>query len=167
MKQTIQSHDFAKKSNTPVMFVATKIDQRDANLDLVNGSIYNYFNTDEIYPISAKTGENVQEMLMFLKEKISELNLRETIAGHPEGHILEVKTQPGIGTLCTVLTTRGIFKQGRRFFRFSEFVYMGYFFSRYGVNLKPKKLFKSEKIPLFRNIQIPQKIFFLFLFSFK
>ena len=113
MPQTIQSVKFAKKSNTPVMFVITKMDKKDANVEHVKGSISAHFNTDEIYPISAKTGKNVPEMLMFLHDKVTELDLKASVVGHPEGHVLEVKNQPGIGLVITVLVSRGKFKPGQ------------------------------------------------------
>ena len=113
LRKTIQSVRFAEKSQTPVMFLITKIDKRDANIEQVEGSIAAHFESSEIYPISAKTGKGVDEMLMFLHEKMSERNLVAPSSGFGEGHVLEVDAKNrGHGISATVLCTRGEFKPG-------------------------------------------------------
>jgi translation initiation factor IF-2 len=114
MPQTIQSVNFAKKSNTPITFVITKTDRKGADLDRVTAQIRNYFDSENVFPISAKTGEGVEEMLLFLQESIEEQNLKAAKAGDAEGFILETQApKTGLGLLSTILVKRGELKSGQ------------------------------------------------------
>ncbi|CBY11820.1 unnamed protein product, partial [Oikopleura dioica] len=114
MPQTIQSVEFAKKSNTPITFVITKTDRKGSDLDRVTAQIRNYFDSEDVFPISAKTGEGVEEMLMFLQESIEEQNLKAAKAGDAEGYILETQApKTGLGHLSTILVKRGELKSGQ------------------------------------------------------
>ena len=108
MAQTIESVKFARKSKTPITFVVTKTDKKNANVERVRTLIKSNFDVDEVYPISAKSGNGVEELLLCLREKLNEQQLKAPVLGHIEGHILEVKSgRPGIGIECTVLLSRG------------------------------------------------------------
>jgi translation initiation factor IF-2 len=67
MPQTIQSVKFAKKSKTPVLFAITKIDKKNTDIQNVEGSIESYFDSNEIFPISAKSGKGVEVRKLVMK----------------------------------------------------------------------------------------------------
>ena len=51
---------------------------------------------------------------MFLQEKIVEIDLKAPIIGNPEGHIIDSKGRvPGLGTVATVLVSRGKLRSGQ------------------------------------------------------
>ena len=74
-----------------------------------------FTNQIAVIPLSAKTGEGVQELLAFLSglsQKFLEKQLKTDVKGPGKGSILEVKKTEGLGTTLDVILYDGTIKKG-------------------------------------------------------
>jgi translation initiation factor 5B len=70
-----------------------------------------------IVPVSAKTGEGVGELLLFLaglSQKFLEDSLKTEVSGPAKGSIIEVKEERGLGTVIDVIIYDGTLNKGDR-----------------------------------------------------
>lgn len=120
MPQTIEAIHHAEQAGVPVIVALNKIDKVDATqIERVKGSLAQYGLLPEdwggqtmVVPISAKTGENVDQLLDMLALQSEVMELRARTEGAGEGYVLESKMEKGRGAVATVLLQHGQLQVG-------------------------------------------------------
>jgi translation initiation factor IF-2 len=119
MPQTVEAIDHARAADVPMLVAVNKIDLPDANPDKVKGELANQglspedWGGDTIFVnVSAKTKENLDELL----ENIVLLAEVEELRANPDapasGSVIESHLDPGRGPVATVLIQRGTLHVG-------------------------------------------------------
>ena len=117
MPQTVESINHAKAAKVPIIVAINKIDKTGANIDRVKTDLSNYgllieeWGGDTIcVPVSAKTGEGVEELLnqILLVAEINELRANPKVPA--SGTILEARLDKNIGAVATILVQNGTLK---------------------------------------------------------
>ncbi len=119
MPQTKEAIAHAKAAGVPIIFAINKIDLPTANPDRVmqqlmqEGFVPEAYGGDAIVvPISAKTGQGVDELLEMILLVAEMEDLRADPAAEPRGVILESKMDKKAGPLATLLVQQGTFRVG-------------------------------------------------------
>jgi len=122
MPQTIEAISHAKNAGVPIVVAINKIDLPTANVQkvkqdlLAHGVVLEEFGgTTLATPISAKTGQNVQELLDQILLQAELLDLKANPARKAQGTVLEATLDPGKGPLATVLVQNGTLHVGDDF----------------------------------------------------
>ncbi len=122
MPQTIEAISHAKNAGVPLVVAINKIDLPSANVQkvkqdlLAHGVVLEEFGgTTLATPISAKTGQNVQELLDQILLQAELLDLKADPDRRAQGAVLEASLDPGKGPLATVLVQNGTLHVGEDF----------------------------------------------------
>ena len=122
MPQTIEAISHAKNAGVPMIVAINKVDLPTANTQktmqdlLQHNVVLEEFGGDVLAaPISAKTGQGVDELLEKVALQADLLELQANPAGRVQGTVLEAALDPGKGPVATVLVERGSLKQGMDF----------------------------------------------------
>jgi translation initiation factor IF-2 len=119
MPQTVESINHAKAANIPIIVAINKIDVPGANPDRIKQQLTEYDLVAEdwggdtiICPISAKTGEGIDNLLemVVLTAEMSELKANPNRAA--KGAVIEARLDKGRGPIMTVLVQNGTLHQG-------------------------------------------------------
>lgn len=119
MPQTIEAIDHAKAAGTPIIVAINKIDIPGVNPQGVIDQLMQYELIPEQYggdtimvPLSAKTGDNVEQLLemILLQAEVLDLKADETV--NARGSVIEARLDKGRGSVATVLIQQGILKIG-------------------------------------------------------
>lgn len=117
--QTIESINHAKAANIPIVVAINKMDMPGANPERVKQQLTEYELVPEewggdtiICPISAKTGEGVENLLEMLALQTEMLGLRANPDRAASGAVIEARLDKGRGPIMTVLVQNGTLKQG-------------------------------------------------------
>ena len=117
--QTIESINHAKAANIPIVVAINKMDMPGANPDKVKQQLTEYELVPEewggetiVCPISAKTGEGVDELLEMLVLQSEMLGLRANPDRAATGAVIEARLDKGRGPIMTVLVQNGTLRQG-------------------------------------------------------
>ncbi|MCD7768613.1 MAG: translation initiation factor IF-2, partial [Oscillospiraceae bacterium] len=117
--QTIESINHAKAAGIPIVVAINKMDMPGANPERVKQQLTEYELVPEewggdtiICPISAKTGEGVEELLEMLALQTEMLGLRANPDRAASGAVIEARLDKGRGPIMTVLVQNGTLKQG-------------------------------------------------------
>ena len=119
MPQTKEAVDHAKAAGVPIIVAVNKIDKPGANPDRVMsemselGVMQEEWGGDTIFqPVSAKTGEGVQDLL----ETILLVSDMQELKANPDamasGTVIEAKLDKGRGPVATLLVQRGSLHSG-------------------------------------------------------
>ncbi|HEX2740897.1 MAG TPA: translation initiation factor IF-2 [Rubrobacter sp.] len=119
MPQTIEAIEHAKAAGVPMLVALNKIDVPNANQDRVLGELSERELVPEVYggdtvtvPVSAKTGEGIDELL----ENILVVAELEDLKANPKapasGYVIEGERDPGRGPVATLLLSRGTLQKG-------------------------------------------------------
>ncbi|VIO99051.1 Elongation factor Tu GTP binding domain containing protein [Brugia malayi] len=118
-EQTVQSINYAKTANVPIVVAINKIDKANANPIKAKQSLVEHgILVDDLggdvlcVEISALKGENVDELKEAILLQAEDMNLRSTWSGLVEGIVIESKIQSGIGKVCTMIVQRGTLVKG-------------------------------------------------------
>ncbi|MBA2534389.1 MAG: translation initiation factor IF-2 [Rubrobacter sp.] len=114
MPQTVEAIEHARAAGVPMVVALNKIDVPNANRDKVLGELSERELVPEVYggdtvtvPVSAKTGEGIDELL----ENILIVAELEDLKANPKapasGYVIEGERDPGRGPVATLLLTRG------------------------------------------------------------
>jgi len=114
MPQTAEAIEHARAAGVPMVVALNKIDVPNANQDRVLGELSERELVPEIYggdtvtvPVSAKTGEGIDELL----ENILLVAELEDLKANPKapasGYVIEGERDPGRGPVATLLLSRG------------------------------------------------------------
>lgn len=117
--QTVESINHAKAADIPIIVAINKMDKPTANPDRIKQQLTEYELVSEewggdtiICPISAKTGEGVNELLemVALTAEMRELKANPNRAAM--GAVIEARLDKGRGPIMTVLVQNGSLHQG-------------------------------------------------------
>ena len=119
MPQTIEAIQHAKAANVPLIVAINKMDKETADPDRVKNELSKYevipedWGGDVMFaPISAKTGEGVDDLLDGIALQAEVLELEASITGFAEGVVVESKLDKSRGAVATILVRSGTLKQG-------------------------------------------------------
>jgi len=119
MPQTVESINHAKAAGIPVIVAINKMDMPGANPDRIKQQLTEYEMVPEewggetiVCPISAKTGEGVENLLemVVLTAEMQELKANPNRAA--KGTVIEARLDKGRGPVMTVLVQNGTLHQG-------------------------------------------------------
>ena len=119
MPQTVESINHAKAANIPIIVAINKMDKPTANPDRIMQQLTEYELVPEewggdtiICPISAKTGEGIDNLLEMvnLTAEMQELKANPNRSAH--GAVIEARLDKGRGPVATLLVQNGTLKQG-------------------------------------------------------
>ncbi len=119
MPQTEEAIEHARSAGVPLVVALNKIDVPNANPDRVLGQLSERELVPETYggdtvtvPVSAKTGEGIDELL----ENILVVAELEELKANPRalasGYVIESERDPGRGPVATLLVNRGTLRKG-------------------------------------------------------
>ena len=119
MPQTVESINHAKAANIPIIVAINKMDKPEANPERIKEQLTKYELVPEewggetiICPISAKTGEGIDNLLEMvnLTAEMQELKANPNRSAH--GEVIEARLDKGRGPVATLLVQNGTLKQG-------------------------------------------------------
>lgn len=120
--QTIEAINHAKSAGLPIIVAINKIDKPGADPERVKRELSQYELIPEewggdtiMVPISAKTGENVEELLENILLVAEILELKANPKKPAIGTVIESKLDPKRGPVATVLVQNGTLKRGDYF----------------------------------------------------
>ena len=119
MPQTIEAISHAKAAGVPLVVAINKIDKPDANPDrvkqeLVANSVVpeEYGGESPFVPVSAKTGQGIDELLEQVLLQAEVLELKAPIDAPAKGIVIEARLDKGKGPVATVLVQSGTLRRG-------------------------------------------------------
>jgi translation initiation factor IF-2 len=119
MPQTIEAINHAKAANVPLVVAMNKIDKHEANPDKVkqellsHGVVPEEFGGDSpVVPVSAKTGQGVDELLEQVLLQAEVLELKAPVDAPAKGVVIEARLDKGRGPVATLLVQSGTLKRG-------------------------------------------------------
>ena len=119
MPQTVESINHAKAAKIPVIVAINKMDKPEANPERIKEQLTKYELVPEewggdtiICPISAKTGEGIDNLLEMvnLTAEMQELKANPNRSAH--GAVIEARLDKGRGPVATLLVQNGTLHQG-------------------------------------------------------
>ena len=119
MPQTIESINHAKAAEIPIIVAINKMDKPTANPERIKQQLTEYNLVSEdwggdtiICPISAKTGEGIDQLLdmVALTAEMQELRANPNRSAH--GVVIEARLDKGRGPVATMLIQKGTLNQG-------------------------------------------------------
>ncbi|MBR0490543.1 MAG: translation initiation factor IF-2 [Clostridia bacterium] len=119
MPQTIEAINHAKSAGIPIIVAVNKIDLPDANVDKVKQELMAYelvpeeWGGDTIYvPISAKKGENIDQLLEMVLLEADVLELKANPNKQAKGTVIEARLDKSKGAIASMLVQRGTLDVG-------------------------------------------------------
>ena len=111
--QTIEAINHAKSAGIPIIVAINKIDLPDANIEKVKQELMAYelvpeeWGGDTIYvPISAKKGENIDQLLEMVLLEADVLELKANPHKQAKGAVIEARLDKSKGSIATMLVQR-------------------------------------------------------------
>ncbi|HEX4918380.1 MAG TPA: translation initiation factor IF-2 [Limnobacter sp.] len=119
MPQTIEAIHHAKAAGVPLVVAINKIDKPEANADRVKQELITHEVVPEEYggdspmiPVSAKTGQGIDDLLENVLLQAEVLELKAPIEAPAKGLVVESRLDKGRGPVATVLVQSGTLKKG-------------------------------------------------------
>ncbi|TAM31341.1 MAG: translation initiation factor IF-2 [Paraburkholderia sp.] len=119
MPQTKEAIAHAKAGGVPLVVAINKIDKPDANLDRVKQELIaesvvpeEYGGESPFVPVSAKTGQGIDDLLENVLLQAEVLELTAPIEAPAKGLVIEAKLDKGKGPVATVLVQSGTLNRG-------------------------------------------------------
>jgi translation initiation factor IF-2 len=119
MPQTKEAIKHAKAAGVPIVVAINKVDKQDANLERVKQELVAEEVVPEEYggevpfvPVSAKTGQGVDDLLEQVLLQAEVLELRAPVDAAAKGLVIEARLDKGRGPVATVLVQSGTLKTG-------------------------------------------------------
>jgi translation initiation factor IF-2 len=119
MPQTIEAIHHAKAAGVPIVVAMNKIDKPEANPDRVKQELVaqevvpeEYGGESPFVPVSAKTGQGVDDLLENLLLQAEVLELKAPVEAPAKGLVIEARLDKGKGPVATMLVTSGTLKRG-------------------------------------------------------
>lgn len=119
MPQTIEAVQHAKAAGVPLVVAVNKIDKPEADIDRVRSELSQHdviseeWGGDTIFvPVSAKTGQGVDQLLDSILVQAEVLELKAVADGPASGVVVESSLEKGRGPVATVLVQKGCLKKG-------------------------------------------------------
>jgi len=122
MPQTIEAINHAKAADVPIIVAINKMDLPSANPDMIkkglsehNILVEEWGGTVQCVPISAKTGDGIDQLIELILLEAEVLELKANPEGFGRGVVIEARMEQGKGTVVTVLIQKGTVKVGDTF----------------------------------------------------
>ncbi|AMP01258.1 translation initiation factor IF-2 [Collimonas arenae] len=119
MPQTKEAIAHAKAAGVPLVVAINKIDKPGSNLDRVKQELIaeqvvpeEYGGESPFVPVSAKTGEGIDNLLEQVLLQAEVLELKAAVAAPARGLVVEAKLDKGRGPVATILVQSGTLKRG-------------------------------------------------------
>lgn len=119
MPQTREAIDHARAAKVPIIVAMNKMDRAEADPNRVKGELAevglipeDYGGDVVVIPVSAKTGQGVQELLDMVLLVAELQELKANPGGMAVGTIIEAQQDPQRGPVATVLVHRGTLRVG-------------------------------------------------------
>jgi len=119
MPQTEEAIEHSRAAGVPIVVALNKIDVPNANPDRVYGELSERELVPEAYggdtvtvPVSAKTGEGIDELVENLLVVAELEDLKANPKAPASGYIIEGERDPGRGPVATLLVNRGTLQKG-------------------------------------------------------
>jgi len=119
MPQTVEAINHAKAAGVSIIIAINKMDKPTANPDKVkqelteHGLVIEEWGGDVIcVPVSAKTGEGIDDLLEMVNLSAEVLELKANPDRLAQGTVIEAKLDKGRGPIATVLVQKGTLKSG-------------------------------------------------------
>ena len=119
MPQTIEAVRHAKAANVPIVVALNKIDKPEANPDRVKQELVaqgvipeEYGGDSPFLPVSAKTGQGIDELLEQVLLQAEILELKAPVNAPARGIVIEARLDKGRGPVATVLVQSGTLRRG-------------------------------------------------------
>ncbi|MEY3068698.1 MAG: translation initiation factor [Pseudomonadota bacterium] len=119
MPQTIEAVEHARSAKVPLIVAMNKMDKSEANPDNVKQGLVKLEVVPEEWggdvqfvPVSAKTGEGVDNLLESILVQAELLELKATVDARATGVVIESSLDKGRGPVATVLVQEGTLKKG-------------------------------------------------------
>lgn len=119
MPQTIEAVKHAKEADSLLIIAVNKMDKETANPDRVKTELGNHDVIPEDWggdvpfvPVSALTGQGVDELLDTISLQAEMLELKAPTTGPAKGTVIEARLDKGRGTVVTVLVQSGTLNKG-------------------------------------------------------
>jgi translation initiation factor IF-2 len=119
MPQTEEAIEHSRAAGVPIVVALNKIDVPNANPDRVLGELSERDLVPEVYggetvtvPVSAKTGEGIEELLENVLVVAELEELRANPKAPASGYVIEGERDPGRGPVATLLLNRGTLNKG-------------------------------------------------------
>ncbi|MDO8653360.1 MAG: translation initiation factor IF-2 [Undibacterium sp.] len=119
MPQTKEAIAHAKAAGVPLVVAINKIDKPGANMDRVKQELVaesvvpeEYGGESPFVPVSAKTGEGIDDLLEQVLLQAEVLELRAPKDAPAKGLVIESRLDKGRGTVATILVQSGTLKRG-------------------------------------------------------
>jgi translation initiation factor IF-2 len=119
MPQTKEAIKHAKAAGVPIVVAINKIDKPDSNPERVKNELVveevvpEEFGGDSPFvPVSAKTGQGIDQLLEQVLLQAEVLELRAPVASMAKGLVIEARLDKGRGPVATILVQSGTLKTG-------------------------------------------------------
>ncbi len=119
MPQTVEAIQHAQAAKVPIVVALNKMDKPEADPERVkqeltkHGVIPEEWGGQNIFvPVSARTGQGVEQLLDSILLQAEVLELKAPAAGYAAGFVIESSLEKGRGAVATVLVLRGTLKLG-------------------------------------------------------
>ncbi|TAK82723.1 MAG: translation initiation factor IF-2 [Betaproteobacteria bacterium] len=119
MPQTIEAINHAKAAEVPLVVAMNKMDKHEANAEKVKQELLTHGVVPEEYggdspviPVSAKTGQGVDELLEQVLLQAEVLELKAPVDAPAKGVVIEARLDKGRGPVATLLVQSGTLKRG-------------------------------------------------------
>ena len=119
MPQTIEAINHAKAAKTQIVVAINKIDKEGANIERVKQELSKYElipeewgGTTVMVPVSAKTGQGIDELLEMVLLTADILDLKADPDKQAKGTVIEAKLDKNRGPVATILVQRGTLRIG-------------------------------------------------------
>ncbi len=119
MPQTIEAIQHARAAKVPLIVAINKVDKSDANPDRVKQDLLTqevvaeeYGGDVQMVPVSAKTGQGIDELLDAVLLQAEVLELTAVRDARATGVVVESSLDKGRGPVATVLVQQGTLKRG-------------------------------------------------------
>ncbi len=119
MPQTKEAIAHAKAAGVPIVVAINKIDKPEANPDRVKTELVaeevvpeEYGGESPFIPVSAKTGQGIDELLENVLLQAEVLELKAPVESLAKGLIIEARIDKGRGPVSTILVQSGTLKKG-------------------------------------------------------
>ena len=119
MPQTVEAINHAKAAGIEIIVAVNKIDKPNANVDRVKQELTEYElipvdwgGTTEFVPVSAKSGEGIEDLLETILLTADILELKANPNRRARGLVIEAELDKGRGPVATVLVQKGTLHVG-------------------------------------------------------
>ena len=119
MPQTVEAINHAKAAGIEIIVAVNKIDKPNANIDRVKQELMEYElvpadwgGTTEFVPVSAKSGEGIEDLLETITLTAEILELKANPNRRARGLVIEAELDKGRGPVATILVQKGTLKVG-------------------------------------------------------